>query len=104
MALTPLLARRGDCPPHTVSQLCYRSAAMRDSPIKTVRVDRYVLAEIGSSQPVADALAQAGAAIQGIRNTEPLLARLLEQIFEFIPAERGAVLLAGVLPEHLEPA
>jgi transcriptional regulator with PAS, ATPase and Fis domain len=77
---------------------------MRDSLIKTVRVDRYLLADIGSSHWVADALAQVGSSIQGIRNTEPLLARLLEQIFEFIPAERGAVLLAGVLPQHLEPA
>jgi transcriptional regulator with PAS, ATPase and Fis domain len=85
-------------------QLCYLSAAMSDSPVKTVRVDRYMLAEIGSSRSVADALAQVGASIQGIRNTEPLLARLLEQIFEFIPAERGAVLLSGVHPQHLEPA
>jgi len=84
--------------------LCYRSGAMSESPVKTVRVDRYVLAEIGSSKSIADAVAQVGASIQGIRNTEPLLARLLEQIFEFIPAERGVVLLAGVHPEHLEPA
>jgi Nif-specific regulatory protein len=77
---------------------------MSDSLIKTVRVDRYVLAEIGSSKSIADTLSQIGASIQGIRNTEPLLVRLLEQIFELIPAERGAVLLAGVLPQHLEPA
>jgi len=77
---------------------------MSDSLIKTMRVDRYVLAEIGSSKSIADALAQVGASIQGIRNTEPLLARLLEQISEFIPAERGAVLLAGVQQQHLEPA
>jgi transcriptional regulator with PAS, ATPase and Fis domain len=76
---------------------------MSDSLIKTVRVDRYVLSDVGSSKAIADTLAQVGASIQGIRNTEPLLTRLLEQVFEFIPAERGAVLLAGVQPQHLEP-
>ena len=77
---------------------------MRPTPITTLRVDRSLLAEIASDKAIFAAALQISSSLNGIRNTDPLLARLLEAIFEFIPADRGAVLLAGRNPGDLQPA
>ena len=61
---------------------------MDDSPSKvTLRVDRYALAEIASDKTVLGALLQVSSAIGGINDTESRLDRLLEGIFQWIPAE-----------------
>src|SRR5437667_9356930 len=78
---------------------------MDDSPSKvTLRVDRYALAEIASDKTVLGALLQVSSAIGGIHDTESRLDRLLEAIFQRIPAEYGAVLLAKRNVGELETA
>ena len=77
---------------------------MDDSPKVTLRVDRYALADIASSRPILDALLQVSSSFSGIREPESLLDRLLEQIFAFIPAERGAVLLTRRNTKDVETA
>ena len=69
-----------------------------------LRVDRYALAEIASDKAVLGALLQTTFYINGIHNTELLLDRLLERIFNLMPADRGAVLFAGRKPGSLESA
>ena len=70
----------------------------------TLRVDRYALATITSDRRILEALLPVSQSIKGIRSADALLARLLEGIFAVIPAERGAVLLAGRKARDLEPA
>jgi len=67
-------------------------------------VDRYALAEIASDKVVLEALLQTTFSIDGTPNTDRLLERLLERIFNLIPAERGAVLFAGRKPGTLDSA
>jgi hypothetical protein len=65
--------------------------AKSDSLIKKARADHYVMTEIGCSRLVKDTLTHAAASIPVIRNPERFLTRLLEMIFDFIPADRGGV-------------
>lgn len=60
-----------------------------------LRVDRYALAEIASDRAVWDALLQISFSLDGIRSTDQLLERFLELIFKVIPAQHGAILIAG---------
>jgi len=69
-----------------------------------LRVDRYALAEIASDKAVLGALLQTTFSITGAHNTDRLLERLLERIFDLMPAERGAVLFAGRKPDTLDSA
>ena len=87
-----------------IARLCYRSRRMSKSPIQRVHVDRYLIAEILSNRSIVDAVDQVGSSIKDIPNTEPMLAKVLGQIFEQIPAQRGSVLLAGPHTKDLEPA
>jgi len=77
---------------------------MSKSPIQRVHVDRYLIAEILSNRSIVDAVDQVGSSIKDIPNSEPMLAKVLGQIFEQIPAKRGSVLLAGPHTKDLEPA
>ena len=77
---------------------------MSKSPIQRVHVDRYLIAEILSNRSIVDAVDQVGSSIKDIPNSEPMLAKVLGQIFEQIPAQRGSVLLAGPHTKDLEPA
>jgi len=52
-------------------------------------LDRYALAEIASDKTVLGELLQVSSAIGGIHDTESRLDRLLEAIFQQIPAEYG---------------
>jgi transcriptional regulator with GAF, ATPase, and Fis domain len=63
-----------------------------------LRVDRYVLADIASDKAVLEVLLHVSSFLfagSGIRNLDALLTRLLERIFEFIPADSGVVSLNG---------
>lgn len=77
---------------------------MTPAPMVKIRVDRYALAGIASDKSVLKALVETSFSINRIRNTEPLLERLLDRIFSLIPATCGAVLFAGGKPDSLEPA
>jgi Nif-specific regulatory protein len=70
----------------------------------TLRVDADVLADLRKDRAVTDAAEEIAASFEGIRDTETLLVRLLDGVFACIPAERGAVLLAGRNGGDLEPA
>ena len=77
---------------------------MNNSNITTRRADRDALAEIASDKAILGPLLQAGSAINEIRYTDTLLERLLEEIAAFLPAERGAVLLADLKPAAFRPS
>jgi hypothetical protein len=59
----------------------------------TIRVDRYVLAEIRANRAMTDAVAEMAIALREIWSTEKLLGTLLDRIVERIPAVRGVVMI-----------
>jgi hypothetical protein len=61
----------------------------------TIRVDRYVLAEIRANRAMTDAVAEMAIALREFWITEKLLGTLLGRIVERIPAVRGVVVIPG---------
>jgi len=69
-----------------------------------IHSDRRSVANILSEDGVLAHIDALASSITGIRNTDALLNRLFERVFDAIPAKQGVVLLAGAQPGELEPA
>jgi len=60
----------------------------------TIRLDRRLYMKLAADSGLFDAILDVAQTIYNIRNTDPLLERLLEEIGERIPADRSGVFLA----------
>ena len=84
------------------SELQYSDEATPDS-LKTVQIpvsQRQTSADVGRMARDLNALVKIAATINSIRDPEHLQTKLLELIFEVVPAEIGAILLMGQMDEE----
>src|SRR5438552_6361901 len=72
--------------------------------LTAMRVDRHKLVEIAADEAVLTAMLRISYKTNGIRNTNELLACLIDLVFELIPAQRAAILLLGYKPDDFVSA
>src|SRR5437870_5461341 len=67
-----------------------------------IAVNRRTLVEFAADAATFAALEKVNAALKGLRHTDALLPRLLETVFDRIPAARGAIIQAGPKPGEFD--
>ncbi len=77
---------------------------MNNSGITNLRIDREALADIASDKAILEPLLRVSSAINEIRETDPFLERLLEEMAAHLPAERAAVLLTDLQAVVFRPS